>query len=416
MVRFALALTAAFACLAAGTGTAEGAVARALPGAGTASAAGPSRGGPAHLPGALPGGDPTPADPGAADRPDDHAGDLPFTGDARPPGTDPATAPGGLTTEPSTAPADPSTAPTDPSVPPDTTAPGYPDPGAGDPAVGSGLPDDRPTGPADGTEPAAPRDAAHPSGGVTDTTADPRTLGAHVYQGMGFDACTAPDLDTMAAWRDDSPYGAVGVYVGGRARSCTQPRLTRSWVRSVAAMGWRILPIFVGSQSPCASGEHQREFPIDSGHAAAQGADEGADAVRAAAALGILRDSPVYLDMESYDITSARCTRPVLTFIQAWDRALRARGYLPGFYSSADTGITQIEAARAAGAPDLPDMVWFARWSVPASLYGEPDLPGDAWRPHRRIHQYVGDTRESYDGYPLAIDRNLIDAPVAVVG
>lgn len=283
----------------------------------------------------------------------------------------------------------------------------------------SGTTAQSPETPADGTAnagttaPAAPRDVAHPAGSGTNVTADPRSLGAQLFHGMGFDACTAPDLQTMAAWRD-SPYGAVGVYIGGRARSCTQSRLNRSWVRAVDGMGWRIVPIFVGSQSPCADGEHQREFPINAAHPDRQGASEGADAVRAAASLGMLRDSPVYLDMESYDISTARCTRPVIAFTQAWSKALRARGYLPGFYSSADAGITQIEAERAAGAPNLPDVMWFARWNGDAT-YDEPVLPAGQWSPHRRIHQYVGDTRESYDGYELSIDRDLIDAPVAIV-
>lgn len=245
-------------------------------------------------------------------------------------------------------------------------------------------------------------------------TTDPTTLGAHVFQGTAFDACTAPDLATMTAWRG-SRYGAVGVYVGGRARSCTQPRLTRSWVRSVTDMGWRILPLYVGSQSPCASSAHARLFPIDGTRAAAQGTSEAADAVKAAAALGIVRDSPVYLDMESYDTRYARCTAPVLAFAQAWDRNLRAKGYLPGFYSSADTGVTRMEAARAAGAADLPEVMWFARWRVPATIYGEPDLASTAWRPHRRIHQYVGESRETFGGHTLVVDRNLVDAPVAIV-
>ena len=52
---------------------------------------------------------------------------------------------------------------------------------------------------------------------------------------------------------------------------------------------------------------------------------------------------------------------------------------------------------------------------MPAGIYGEPSLPDDVWQPHRRMHQYVGDTRESHGGHALDIDRDLVDAPVAVV-
>ncbi|MDI5971465.1 DUF1906 domain-containing protein [Streptomyces sp. SL13] len=247
------------------------------------------------------------------------------------------------------------------------------------------------------------------------TTLNPELLGAHVFRGMGFEACTAPSLATMDAWRD-SPYRAVGIYIGGRARSCAQPRLTRSWVREVTDMGWDLLPIWVGSQSPCASGAHQRKFPISAAHADSQGATEAQQAVRAASALGILRNSPVYLDMESYDTRTARCADPVLDFTQSWSRTMRARGYFPGFYSSSEAGIRQIETAREDGYLDLPDVLWFARWNESSSLFDEPALPEDVWEPHRRIHQYVGDTQESYDGYSLSIDRDEVDAPVAIVG
>ena len=46
-----------------------------------------------------------------------------------------------------------------------------------------------------------------------------------VFIGLGFDACTAPSTRTMAAW-GSSPYRAVGVYIGGLNRGCSQPNLT----------------------------------------------------------------------------------------------------------------------------------------------------------------------------------------------
>lgn len=314
--------------------------------------------------------------------------------------------------------------------------PGEEDPGAGQapagqtpgpedaqpvPAQSVPTEPDAPALPPAGVPPRIPTDRASGSqddggGTVTSTTVDPASLGARVFRGMGFEACTAPGLETMEAWRDASPYRAIGIYIGGRARSCAQPKLTRSWVRSVTDMGWNLLPIWVGSQSPCVGNERQRQYPIDADRADEQGGSEAAEAVRAASALGILRGSPVYLDMESYGLGSARCTDPVLDFTQGWSRGLRDRGYFPGFYSSSDAGITQIEQARADGRPDLPDLLWFARWNDSDTVYSEPDLPGDVWRPHRRIHQYVGDTRETYDGYSLDIDRDLVDAPVAIVG
>jgi hypothetical protein len=119
--------------------------------------------------------------------------------------------------------------------------------------------------------------------------------------------------------------------------------------------------------------------------------------------------------MESYAHQRKACARRTLSFVRAWDREVRRNGYLPGFYSSADTGVRHIESARRAGVRDLPAVMWFARWRGSPRLYGEPALRRSAWR-GRRIHQYVGNVRERHGGRTLLIDRNRIDAPVARVG
>ncbi|MEU1624130.1 DUF1906 domain-containing protein [Streptomyces sp. NPDC020096] len=249
---------------------------------------------------------------------------------------------------------------------------------------------------------------------VWPTTEDPRHHGAQIFQGWGLDTCSAPPLDTMRAW-EDSKYGAIGVYIGGESRSCPQDHLTGSWVRKVTRMGWRLLPVYVGSQSPCATSPHHRGNVIDEDDIDGQATHEADDAVRNAEDLGMARNSPIYLDMESYDTSYRFCTRPVLEFTQAWSRELRARGYLPGFYSNVNAGIAQMERARRDGHPDLPDLLWFAHWGVEPDVYDEPKLSSDAWRPHRRVHQYVGDHRETHGGRTLVIDRDLVDAPVAII-
>ncbi|MCQ4043022.1 glycoside hydrolase domain-containing protein [Streptantibioticus rubrisoli] len=249
---------------------------------------------------------------------------------------------------------------------------------------------------------------------VWPTTDDPRHHGAQIFQGWGFDICSAPSLDTMRAWRD-SKYGAIGVYIGGRSRSCPQDNLTAHWVRRVTKMGWRLLPVYVGSQSPCATAERHRVNVIDEEDIDGQAAHEADDAVYNAERLGMERNSPIYLDMESYDTQYRFCTRPVLEFVQAWSRELRDRGYLPGFYSNVNAGIAQMERARRHGHPDLPDLLWFAHWGVEPDVYDEPKLSSGAWRPHRRVHQYAGDKRETHGGRTMVIDRDLVDAPVAII-
>jgi hypothetical protein len=238
-----------------------------------------------------------------------------------------------------------------------------------------------------------------------------------VFQGAGFDTCQAPDLDTMSAWRAHSSYRAAGIYFGGRARACaSQKNLTRDWVRQTTAAGWSLLPIYVGSQSPCVSGTNKNPYLIDTHDPSGQGADEGKDAVSSAEALGLEPGSALYLDMEAYDISNASCTDATLTYVQAWDKQVHAAGYLSGFYSSADSGVRHMERSRLAGAGSLPDVIWYARWGVTPTLTDEPSLAPSAWTPHARIHQYTGSVTESYGGKSLNVDRDLIDAPVAVVG
>ncbi|MFJ8310115.1 MULTISPECIES: DUF1906 domain-containing protein [unclassified Streptomyces] len=234
------------------------------------------------------------------------------------------------------------------------------------------------------------------------------------FRGSAFDTCNAPSLAAMQAWRS-SPYRAVGIYYAGRGRSCQPQRnLNKRWVAEVHRMGWQVLPVFLGSQSPCVYAQNKKGVRIG-GRPAKQGASEGSQAVQQARALGILAGSPLFLDLEPYNVGNAACARTTLAFVRAWNREVRGRGYLPGFYSSADSGVRHMERARLAGVGDLPEVIWFARWHTSPALYQEQDLRKDAWR-HRRIHQYAGNTAESHGGRRLVIDRNDVDAPVARIG
>ncbi|WP_411109379.1 DUF1906 domain-containing protein [Streptomyces sp. c-19] len=271
----------------------------------------------------------------------------------------------------------------------------------------------------------APAVAARPGAtppGVTPAGADPsggtrtpaREAAPAHFTGRAFDTCDAPSLEVMRAWRS-SPYGAVGIYFGGRGRGCpVQRELTPAWVASVNAMGWRLLPLFVGSQAPCVVSPAKRPFAIGASPWS-QGTREGAEAVREARALGLDASSPLYLDIEAYRQGDASCVATTLSFVRAWNREVRRLGYLPGFYSSADTGVRDIEEQRRAGTKDLPAVMWFARWRGRPSLYSEEVLDPQAWMPHARIHQYTGNVTESHGGRRLYIDRNAMDAPVARV-
>lgn len=264
------------------------------------------------------------------------------------------------------------------------------------------------------TPPAISSDTAT-SPGMAAAAVGPSVAAGPSFRGKAFDTCVAPSLDTMRRWQR-SQYGAVGVYYGGRGRACkSQPHLDRGWTRAVDRMGWGVLPVYVGSQSPCVNARNKKGYTIGR-HPWSQGEREGRDAVRRARAVGFRAGSPLYLDMEAYAYRKPACARTTLSFVRSWNREVRGHGYIPGFYSSADSGVRHMEKARRSGVRDLPTVMWFARWRTRPHLYREPSLSADAWRPARRIHQYAGNVRERHAGRTLVIDRNLVHAPVARIG
>ncbi|MER7170954.1 glycoside hydrolase domain-containing protein [Streptomyces mesophilus] len=234
-----------------------------------------------------------------------------------------------------------------------------------------------------------------------------------VFRGWAFDTCTTPPLRTMSAWRK-SNFRGVAVYFGGRGRFCKkQPHLSASWLRQVDRMGWSVLPVYVGSQSPCVLVPHKKKVRIGR-DAWGQGRKEGLDAVRRAKAYGMKRGSALYLDIENYSMAKWQCRKPTLTFVRGWNRAVRGQGYVPGFYSSLSSGIWHMERARKAGYGDLPGALWYARWNGKPRAHPIPGVSPQAWR-GASIHQYRGPKKEKYGGHAMEVDRNLVNAPVAVL-
>jgi hypothetical protein len=221
----------------------------------------------------------------------------------------------------------------------------------------------------------------------------------------GFDSCTAPTLATMKVWR--KRYAAVGVYIGGANSACPYGNLSKTWFKSAAAMGWGMLPTYVGPQAPCWG---YLGTLINPAKAAAEGEAAGADAVKDAQFFGLRAGSPIYDDMEAYNGDQA-CTNAVLTFLGAWDREVVAKGYLSGVYSSQDSGIRDMQAAAVAHKAGFtkPDAIWIALWDMRATLAdGTLDWPiGD------RAKQYDGNLTGTVGGITLSIDPDVVAGPLA---
>ena len=229
---------------------------------------------------------------------------------------------------------------------------------------------------------------------------------------QGFDACAAPSTTTMQTWWNSSPFTSVGIYVGGANRGCAQPNLTKTWVDSTTAVGWGLLPIWVGPQAPCTTLGSTTKLPADPFYAMIGGFLEASAAATRMGTLGFGWLAPVYYDLEAYP-KSAACATQVQAFADGWVYGLNTRGYLAGLYSSLCSGIVDLQAGLPKAKYVMND-IWIAAWNNTPNIYGfEPTLPDGMWNQHQRIHQYQGGHNESYGGVTLNIDSNAIDGPTA---
>ncbi|MFL5834049.1 MAG: DUF1906 domain-containing protein [Solirubrobacterales bacterium] len=234
------------------------------------------------------------------------------------------------------------------------------------------------------------------------------SAGGAVFTGLGFDACTAPSSRSMTAW-EDSPYRAIGVYIGGINRGCSQPNLTASWVAAQTEADWHLIPTYVGLQAPTSACSSCAK--LTSSQATAQGIAAAIDAVEEAGTVAMGPGSPIYFDMESYSQTSS-ATAATLAFLEAWTNKLHELGYLSGVYSSSASGIEDLARQLGTGY-ELPDHLWIANWNGEQNT-ADAVVPANAWTPHQRIHQYRGGHNEAYGGVTINIDNNYVDA--ATVG
>jgi hypothetical protein len=206
----------------------------------------------------------------------------------------------------------------------------------------------------------------------------------------------------MRAWRGD--FVAANIYIGGPARACSQERLTRGWVTAVRAMGWRLIPTYVGPQAPCTASRPR----FSPGNAALAGQLSAVDAVNHAAALGLAPRTPLYMDLEAYG-GGASCRQAVLTFVDSWSRGVRALEYTPGIYSSVASGIRDLGQAEGI---TKPTAIWFAHWNRRPDAWADRWMDEAWWPGHHRIKQYRGDHVERHGGVRLKIDSDAVDGDV----
>jgi peptidoglycan hydrolase-like protein with peptidoglycan-binding domain len=260
--------------------------------------------------------------------------------------------------------------------------------------------------------------AAEPAQAATAAPATAKQAGAPgSLTGYAFDTCTAPPQQVMDAWWQESPYSAVGVYIGGSNRVCEdQTELTAAWVGAQQRTGWHLLPIEVGPQASC-SGYADKMSP-DLATAHQQGIAEAAAAVASAQGLGIGQGSTLYYDLEDYDVAPNDCRQAALSFMSGWTEQLHVQHYVSGVYSNIAAAINSLDVADrlAHGYYTMPDDIWFAWANDQVDTEAGPWVLSDAWDDHARIHQYAIDSPQSYGGYPLTVDASWVDVGTGSVG
>ncbi|SDS98834.1 Putative peptidoglycan binding domain-containing protein [Nocardioides scoriae] len=266
-------------------------------------------------------------------------------------------------------------------------------------------------------------------GGVPATSyaaTNPVTPGT--FTGLGFDQCEAPSGSAMRTWMDRSPFRAAGIYISGASRACQrQANLTATWVSDQLADGWHLMPITLGPQASCSSRYPRYGRTIDptidatttNGYAAAraQGAAEARSAVARATALGIVRGSTIFYDLEAFDTSrSQACTSSALWFLDAWTDELHRLRYASGFYSSAASGIKLIDDQRVkVGNPiSMPDQIWIADWDGRANT-SSTYVRSDGWQSGGRAKQFQGGHDETWGGVRINIDRNYLSLRTPVL-
>ncbi|MFG2984365.1 DUF1906 domain-containing protein [Streptomyces sp. NPDC048258] len=261
----------------------------------------------------------------------------------------------------------------------------------------------------DATTPTPPAEPALATGG-----AGPRNA-QEPFTGQGFDACTAPTQASMDTWRAGSPFGAVGIYIGGRARACAQPQLTAAWVRRQAEAGWHLMPIWVGRQPWNSS---STGLSTDPSEADEQGRSAAEGAAAAAGSLGLAAGTVLYNDLENYTDRDT-WDAPVVAYLTGWTVRLHELGYRSAAYVSASSGAQALSAHHDQAPEAMPDVLWVARWNGEASVTdADMGLPKGTtqWFGPRRAHQFRGDHDATYGGVTINIDRNWVDIDPSAIG
>jgi len=213
--------------------------------------------------------------------------------------------------------------------------------------------------------------------------------------GSAFGSCNTPGVATLQAWWQISPYRSAAAYFGGSRRGCqswNQGTVTASWMAQATAVGWRVVPVWVGPQP----GDGIVEDPAAAGR---QGMSEAAAAVEAAAAIGLGAGSVLYVEVEGPPDTDVSNLAALRAYVGGWVLRLHAAGYGAGVHGNPYTADTW------AGMDYSPDGIWTTA-AYDGSACGA--MPASAPSGGRRLQQCTSAHDETYGGVTLRVGTHAI--------
>ncbi len=242
----------------------------------------------------------------------------------------------------------------------------------------------------------------------------PEGASATRFIGLAFDTCAAPKREVMQAWKQSSPYGAIGIYISGGNRACGQRELGKGWIGTSRRWAGSFSPSTSACRRPARTApEHPMSRDLETAYQ--QGRKAAGGALKAAASLGLQPGSALYSDIESFSSRDEGCADAVRSYLSGWTFRLHRNGYLSGVYGNLQSAVRTLSASHGTENFMRPDVVWNAQWDGETELTGWAGVPDQHWALGQRVKQYLGDHYESYGGYRLNIDSNAVDAPVATV-
>lgn len=227
-----------------------------------------------------------------------------------------------------------------------------------------------------------------------------QAAGVQKLSGYGADSCTAPSLSQMRAFWTNTPFSYWGIYIGGGDRGCAQPNLTTSWINSVISMGWDLLPIWVGRQNPCTSGQ-AIYFSLNTSTAYSQGKSEALAAYNAWIKLQNNPSVPIDLDLEAPSADTLACRAATKAFVEGWVEQMHvAPAQTAGVYTSTCGGYLA-DFAQIKHPPDFADG---AQWDGKPSTRAFNCVSSSYWVYVQRHKQYRGGHNQTENGVTLNID------------